>query len=75
VGADGSLNLPEVLPGKYSLFVNVAQGSLGSGVDSTPSNPGDPAIASLGMKFDVPEASGDSTPLLDLGMISLTATH
>jgi hypothetical protein len=75
VGADGSFNLPEVLPGKYSLFVLVAQGSLGSGADSTPSHPGDAAIASGGMKFEVPDASEESAPLLDLGMISLTATH
>jgi RNA polymerase sigma factor (sigma-70 family) len=75
VGADGSFTLPEVLPGKYSLFVFVAQGSLGSGADSTPSNPGDAAIASGVMKFEVPDASGESVPLLDLGRISLTATH
>ena len=40
VGPDGSFSIPEVLPGKYWLFVNVGQGYLGSGPDSTASRPG-----------------------------------
>ena len=32
VGADGSFTVPEVLPGKYRLFVSVSQGNLGSGI-------------------------------------------
>lgn len=75
VAADGSFAIPEVLPGKYYLFVNVSQGNLGSGPDSTPRYGGEPRIASSGMKFAVPEASGDSEARLDLGEIILTADH
>ena len=39
VEADGSFTIPEVLPGKYRFFVNVAQGYLGSGSDSTRGHP------------------------------------
>ena len=56
-------------------FVNVSQGNLGSGPDSTPRYGGEPRIASSGMKFAVPEASGDSEARLDLGEIILTADH
>lgn len=76
VAADGTFTIPEVLPGKYSLLVNVAQGYLGSGLDSKPRNPGeDPQIASRGMKIEVPDASGDSKSLMDLGEITLSRTH
>ena len=77
VGADGTFALPEVLPGKYSLFVSVAQGTLGSGPDSTTRapGPGDPQIASRGMKLAVPDASGDIGSSVDLGDINLTAAH
>ena len=76
VAADGSFTLPEVLPGRYSLFVNVSQGSLGSGPDSTQRYPGfDPQIAWGGKKITVPEAGADSGLPMDLGEITLTATR
>jgi hypothetical protein len=75
VAADGSFAVPEVLPGKYYLIVNVSQGNLGSGPDSTPRYGGEPRIAFGGMKFAVPDASGDSGARLDLGEIILTADH
>jgi len=75
VGADGSFNIPEVLPGKYRLFVNVGQGYLGSGSDSRTSYPGDPQIASTGMQVTVPNASADDEWPVDLGEIILNARH
>jgi RNA polymerase sigma factor (sigma-70 family) len=75
VGADGSFTIPEVLPGHYRLFVNVAQGYLGSGPDWTPRHPGDPQIAFSGTKFAVTDASAESGARLELGTIILTATH
>jgi RNA polymerase sigma factor (sigma-70 family) len=75
VGADGSFTIPEVLPGKYRLFVGVAQGYLGSGSSSKASQPGDPQIAQTGMRVTVPEASGDSGSPVDLGDIVLNASH
>jgi len=75
VAADGSFTIPEVLPGKYDLFVNVAQGYLGSGSDSTTRFPGDAQIASRAMKLAVPDASRDSGAPENLGEITLTATH
>ena len=78
VGADGSFTIPEVLPGKYRLFVNVGQGYLGSGPDSAashPGDPGDPQIAFGGMELTVPDGSGDSGWPLDLGEIILNARH
>jgi hypothetical protein len=75
VGADGSFTIPEVLPGKYSLFVNVAQGYLGSGTDFTTRHPGDPQIASVGMKLAVPDPPQDGASPVDLGDIILAATH
>jgi predicted DNA-binding protein (UPF0251 family) len=75
VEADGSFTIPEVLPGKYRLFVNVGQGYLGSGPDSATGNPSDPRIASTGMQLTVPSASGNSASPLDLGDIVLIADH
>jgi hypothetical protein len=76
VGADGSFTIPEVLPGKYWLFVNVGQGYLGSGPDSTASRPGeDTQIAQASMRMTVPDASADNGWPLDLGEIILNATH
>jgi hypothetical protein len=75
VGADGSFTIPEVLPGKYRLFVNVGQGYLGSGSDSTTSRPGDPQIAQTGMRVTVPDAAGDSGSPVDLGDVILNATR
>jgi RNA polymerase sigma factor (sigma-70 family) len=75
VAADGSFTIPEVLPGKYRLFVNVGQGYLGSGPDSIASHPGDPQIAQTGMQITVPAASENSGSPLDLGEIILNATH
>jgi len=75
VAADGSFTIPEVLPGKYRLFVNVGQGYLGSGPTATTSPPGDPQIAQTGMRVTVPDASGESGSSLDLGEIILNATH
>jgi hypothetical protein len=72
VGADGSFSIPEELPGAYRLFVNVAQGYLGSGQDSNPRSPGAPRIASTGMKVTVPDARETGAPL-DLGDIVLIA--
>jgi RNA polymerase sigma factor (sigma-70 family) len=70
VAADGSFRLPEVLPGNYRLFINVAQGYLGSGADSEPSLPGAPRIASTGLKVTVPEISRGNSAL-DLGDVVL----
>jgi hypothetical protein len=75
VGADGSFSIPEVLPGKYRIFVSVGQGYLGSGPDSTTGDPGDPRIASTGMQVTVPDASGDNGWPVDFGEIVLVATH
>ena len=75
VAADGSFTIPEVLPGKYRLFVNVGQGYLGSGPDSTAGDPRNPQIASTGMQVTVPETSGDSGSPVDLGDIVLIASH
>jgi RNA polymerase sigma factor (sigma-70 family) len=76
VGADGSFTIPEVLPGKYWLIVNVGQGYLGSGPDSTASRPGeDTQIAQASMKMTVPDASGDNGDPLDLGDIVLNASR
>jgi RNA polymerase sigma factor (sigma-70 family) len=75
VGADGSFTIPEVLPGKYQLFIDVGQGYLGSGPDSSPSPPGDARIASIAKKFTVPEAAGEDASRLDLGDITLIADH
>jgi hypothetical protein len=75
VGADGTFSIPEVLPGKYRIFVGVGQGYLGSGPDSTTGDPGDPQIASTGMQVTVPTASENSGSPLDLGEIILNATH
>ena len=67
VGADGSFTIPEVLPGKYSFFVSVAQGYLGSGSDSTTRSAGEPQIASASMKLAVSDVLGDSGAPVDLG--------
>ena len=75
VGADGSFSLPEVLPGKYRLFVNVGQGYLGSGSSSTASHLGDPQIAQTAMRVTVPDGSGESGSPMDLGDIVLNASH
>jgi len=75
VAADGSFSIPEVLPGKYRLFVNVGQGYLGSGENSTTSPPGDPQIAQTGMRVTVPDAGADGGSPVDLGEIILNATH
>jgi RNA polymerase sigma factor (sigma-70 family) len=73
VREDGSFIIPEALPGTYRLFVQVAQGYLGSGPNSTPSRPGDPTIASTGREVVVPAATSlDSAPL-DLGEIVLVS--
>ena len=71
VEEDGSFTLPEVLPGKYRLFVNVGQGDLGSGPNSKPRNPGDPQIASAAPLITVTE---EESPL-NLGEILLNASR
>jgi len=75
VGVDGSFTIPEVLPGKYRLFVDVGQGYLGSGPDLSTGSPFGPRIASTGMKITVPEAAGENASSLDLGEVVLTADH
>ena len=75
VGPDGSFAIPEVLPGKYRLFVNVGQGYLGSGSNSATSQPGDPQIAQTGMRVTVPKATADAGSPVDLGEIILNATQ
>ncbi len=76
VGPDGSFSIPEVLPGKYWLFVNVGQGYLGSGPDSTASRPGeDTQVAQASLRMTVPDASGDNGWPVDLGDIVLNATR
>ncbi len=69
IQADGSFTIPEVLPGKYRLFVDVAQGYLGSGESSSPSLPGDHRVASTALVVIVPEGNTESP--LDLGEIDL----
>ncbi len=75
VGPDGSFTIPEVLPGKYRLFIGVGQGYLGSGLDSRPSTPSDPRIASAATKITVPAVSGEDVSPLDIGDIILAANH
>lgn len=75
VVADGSFTIPEVLPGKYRLFVNVGQGYLGSGSASTTSQPGDPQIAQIALRVMVSDATGNSGAPVDLGGIALIASH
>jgi len=75
VGADGSFSIPEVLPGRYRLFISVAQGSLGSGLDRTVRNPDDPQTAWGGMKVTVNGDPKDSGSPMDLGDVELTATR
>jgi hypothetical protein len=75
VGEDGAFTIPEVLPGRYSLYLHVARGSLGSGLDSKASNPGDYVIAQGGAKVAVTDAVGDSASPVDLGDIILTASQ
>jgi len=53
------------------LFVNVGQGHLGSGSDSTPSPPGDPRIAGRSVKVKVPDTSAEDGSPVDLGEIVL----
>ena len=74
VGEDGAFTIPEVLPGKYSLYLHVAQGYLGSGLDSKASNPGGHVIAQGGAKVAVTDAVGDNASAVDLGDIILIAT-
>jgi hypothetical protein len=75
VNADGSFTLPEVLPGKYRLFVDVAQGYMGSGPDTVKTFGGDPRIAWAGTKFTVPDASGSDFAPVYLGEITLVPDH
>jgi hypothetical protein len=75
VGPDRSFAIPEVLPRKYRLFVNVGQGYLGSGSSSATSQPGDPQIAQTRMRVMVPEATADGGSPVDLGEIILNATR
>ena len=76
VTADGSFTLPEVLPGKYWLFVNISQGALGTGPDTTPRWTGrDPQIGYAGMVLTVPDGPTDNAPPLNLGDIPVVATH
>lgn len=71
VGTDGSFTISEVLPGKYRLFIDVAQGNLGSGQASRRSFPGDHQIAEIALVVTVPEGNTESP--LDLGDINLIA--
>ena len=71
VNENGLFTVPEVLPGKYWLFINVGQGYLGSGSDAKPGNPADPQIASAAPEITVTEGSSE----LDLGEIKLYPTH
>jgi hypothetical protein len=71
VGDDGSFVLPEVLPGKYRLFVNVAHGTPGPGAKAS-DDPGSPIIAQGGAQFSVPETSADEAGPVNLGEIMLT---
>ena len=72
VREDGSFFIPEVLPGKYSMFFMVAQGSLGSGTDLPPRYLGfDPNIAEGWRNVEIPEATGDGAPTINVGKIVL----
>jgi RNA polymerase sigma factor (sigma-70 family) len=72
VNADGSFFIPEVLPGKYRLFVNVGQGYLGSGPDATPGQPMEIRIASTAARVTVDEDSGENGTPIYLGEVVLT---
>lgn len=73
VEADGSFTISEALPGKYLLFIDVAQGYLGSGLESKPSTPDEPRIASASMRVTVPGISAGDVAPVDLGEIVLNA--
>ena len=60
IGGDGSFRIPEVLPGKYDLFISVVQGNLGSGPDSPRRYGGEPQIAQIRVTVTVPEDSGNN---------------
>jgi RNA polymerase sigma factor (sigma-70 family) len=75
VNADGSFVIPEVLPGKYRLFVNVGQGYLGSGPDTTPGQPMESRIASTAARVTVGDDSGENGSPLDLGEVVLIPDH
>ena len=74
VGEDGSFTIPEVLPGKYRLVVNVAQGPLGSGTDTAILGHVETQIASGWRSLVVPEAPADGGAPVELGDIVLSAT-
>jgi len=71
VQPNGSFVLPEVLPGKYRLIVNVQEGSLGSGPASEPGH-SSRQIAWFGQKVEVPDSSAASA--VELGDLVLTGT-
>jgi hypothetical protein len=75
VNADGTFIIPEVLPGKYRLFVNVGRGYLGSGLQTTTSQPFQPRVAATAARVTVPEDSIGNAPPLDLGDVVLIADH
>jgi len=75
VNADGSFIIPEVLPGKYRLFVNVGRGYLGSGLQTTASQPFQPRVAATAAKVTVPEDPVENASPLDLGEVLLMADH
>ncbi len=74
VGDDGSFTVPEVLPGSYSLFVQVYQGSLGSSTQLRVRSSGEPQIGSARLKFAVPDDSQGAGTRIDLGEITIVPT-
>lgn len=72
IAADGTFTIPEVLPGKYTMFITVVQGYLGSGADTTvPFNPtSTKQIAFNRAEVTVPESPSDGSPL-NIGNITL----
>jgi len=75
IGGDGSFRIPEVLPGKYDLFISVVQGNLGSGPDSPRRYGGEPQIAQIRVTVTVPEDSGNNASPVDLGEVLLHGTR
>jgi RNA polymerase sigma factor (sigma-70 family) len=74
VKEDGSFFAPEVLPGKYDLFISLNEGPLGSGPSSIEPFSYMRQIAALTYKFTIPEPTDGSATTLNLGDLVLTPT-
>ena len=73
VQPDGTFFVPDVLPGRYAVILNLHEGALGSGPSSThPSYMRQ--LASLFYRFTVPEPSAATSPCINLGDLALNPT-